>query len=215
MTGLGPAELFAPLYAAMLALWPTVWTDQRFLLPLLPLLLLYAAAGSFELGRWLSRSRNGGVLAYLPAGGLAVIIGVAAAASAVSLAPERVRCLAEYRAGSPCDLPEFASFYAAAEWTAQTTGPEAIVVNRKPRIFFWISGRRGDVYPYSTDAREVLAWMERIGADYVVVDAISGTTTRYLVPALREHLPKFEVVYEGGEPSTLVLRFDPEPAAAD
>ncbi|MEJ2338630.1 MAG: glycosyltransferase family 39 protein [Gemmatimonadales bacterium] len=149
---LGPAELFTALYLLMLALWPRVWTDQRFLLPLLPLLLAYAASGAS---------------------------------------------------------------YAAAEWAAANTAPDAIAVSRKPRIFFWISGRRGDIYPYSTDTRVVLNALRRIRADYVVVDAISGTTSRYLIPALRENLPMFDIVYEGGEPATFVLRFDPDPVAAD
>ena len=95
------------------------------------------------------------------------------------------------------------------------TSPDAIAVSRKPRIFFWISGRRGDLYPYSTDTRVVLEAMKRIGADYVVVDAISGTTSRYLIPTLRENLPMFEIVYEDGEPPTFVLSFDPDPVAAD
>jgi hypothetical protein len=38
----GGAELFVPLYGGMILLWPSVWSGERFLLPLLPLLLLYA-----------------------------------------------------------------------------------------------------------------------------------------------------------------------------
>lgn len=215
VTRVGPVELFTVLYAAMLALWPPVWTDQRFLLPLLPLLLTYAAGGASGLGRRLSGAREGARTAAVATGALALVVGIGATASAIARLPEAIRCLAEYRAQTPCDQPEFASFYAAAEWTAENTSPDAIVVSRKPRIFFWISGRRGDIYRYSTDAALVLEGMEQMGADYVVVDAISGTTSRYLIPALRENLPKFEIVYEGGEPPTFVLRYDPEPVAAD
>ncbi len=215
MSRLGPAELFTVLYAIMLALWPPVWTDQRFLLPLLPLLLAYAASGASELGRRLTAGREGARTPALAMGALVAAVGIGAAITAVGRTPEGIRCLADYRAGAPCDPPEFASFYAAAEWAATNTPPDAIAVSRKPRIFFLISGRRGDLYPYSTDARVVLDGMKRIGADYVVVDAISGTTSRYLVPALRENLPMFEIVYEGGEPPTFVLSFEPDPVAAD
>jgi 4-amino-4-deoxy-L-arabinose transferase-like glycosyltransferase len=215
MSRLGPAELFTVLYAIMLALWPPVWTDQRFLLPLLPLLLAYAASGASELGRRLSAGREGARAPALAMGALVSAVGIGAAITTVARTPESIRCLADYRAGAPCDPPEFASFYAAAEWAATSTPPNAIAVSRKPRIFFWISGRRGDLYPYSTDTRVVLEGIKRIGADYVVVDAISGTTSRYLVPALRENLPMFEIVYEGGDPPTFVLSFDPAPVAAD
>ncbi len=215
MNRLGPAELFTVLYALMLTLWPPVWTDQRFLLPLLPLLLAYAASGASELGRRLTGGRKGARTPALATGALAAAVGIGATVTAVARTPDSIRCLAEFRAGAPCDPPEFASFYAAAEWAAVNTSPDAIAVSRKPRIFFWISGRRGDLYPYSTDARVVMDGMKRIGADYVVVDAISGTTSRYLVPALRQNLPMFEIVYEGGEPPTFVLSFDPDPVAAD
>ena len=215
MRRLGPAEIFTVLYVFMLALWPRVWTDQRFLLPLLPLLLAYAASGASELGLRLIGGREGARTTALATGALAAAVGIGAAITAAARTPDSVRCLAEFRAGVPCDPPELASFYAAAEWAAVNTSPDAIAVSRKPRIFFWISGRRGDLYPYSTDTRVVLEAMKRIGADYVVVDAISGTTSRYLIPTLRENLPMFEIVYEDGEPPTFVLSFDPDPVAAD
>ncbi len=212
---LGPAELFTALYLLMLALWPRVWTDQRFLLPLLPLLLAYAASGASEVGRWLAGVREGARIPALAMGALAAAVGIGAVISAATRTPDSIRCLAAFRVAAPCDPPAFASFYAAAEWAAANTAPDAIAVSRKPRIFFWISGRRGDIYPYSTDTRVVLNALRRIRADYVVVDAISGTTSRYLIPALRENLPMFDIVYEGGEPATFVLRFDPDPVAAD
>ncbi len=40
---IGPAELFLPLYAGLILLWPTVWSGDRFALPLYPALFLYAA----------------------------------------------------------------------------------------------------------------------------------------------------------------------------
>jgi hypothetical protein len=215
MSRLGPAELFTVLYAFMLVLWPPVWTDQRFLLPMLPLLLAYAAAGVSTLGEGLAARSSLRWIGAAPVVALIAIVGIGAASSVLAVAPDRIRCLADYRAGAPCDPPAFASFYRAAEWTRDRTAPDAVVVNRKPRIFFWISGRQGDVYRFSTDTREVLDGLEAFGTDYVVVDAVSGTTARYLVPMLREFMPKFEIVYEGGDPPTFVLRFDPEPVAAD
>jgi hypothetical protein len=38
----GTAELFLPLYAGLILLWPPVWSGDRFALPLYPLFLLYA-----------------------------------------------------------------------------------------------------------------------------------------------------------------------------
>lgn len=215
MVRLGPAELFTPLYAVMLALWPSVWTDQRFLLPLLPLLLAYAMRGADVLGRRVAGPAGAGLASAMPAFVIAAALGLGAGYSVVSKTPERIRCMARYRAGDPCDPADFASFYAAARWASENTPSDAVIVSRKPRIFFWLSGRRGDLYRYSANPDEVLKGLELLGTDYVVVDAISTTTDLYLLPAIRENLSRFRAVYDEGTPPTLVLRFEPEPVTAD
>lgn len=230
---LGYPEAFAALYVGLMALWPAVWTDRRFLLPLLPLLFLYAAAGAgrvaaaalARLGRLRgeampTRGRRDG-----PPRGLggarpvavaltALLLAVPAVAWAAATAPERVRCVARYRSGAPCDLPAMASFYEAARWARAHTEPEAVIANRKPTLFYWYSRRKGDVYRYSAEPSLVMRGLEEMGAGYVVVDPVSATTPRYLVPAIRAHAERFELVYEGGEPPTAILRLRSLPETA-
>lgn len=205
----GPAELFALLYGGLIALWPDVWTDRRFLLPLLPLVLLYALLGVRSVADAL-----GGRRGLFGVAGLAAVLSLPALLHDLSLAPDRIACVAAHRAGSPCDPPAFGSFYAAARWAGENTEPDAIVANRKPRLFYWHSRRRGDVYRYSSEPALVLRGLEEMGADYVAVDRVSGTTVRYLLPAIEAFRNRFEVVYAGGEPPTPILRFRPAPGVA-
>lgn len=208
---LGAPEVFAVLYVGLISVWPEVWTDVRFLLPLLPLILLYAARAVFGLAtRW----GGGGSSTLFALALLAVLLAVPALRSASDLAPERIRCLAAWRAGTPCDPPAFASLYAAARWTAEHTPPNAVVVNRKPSLFYWYGRRKGDVYPFSSDPDVVLAGLEAMGTDYVIVAQVSGTTFRYLLPAIEAHRTRFELVHQTGDPATLVLRFLPPPRTA-
>ena len=196
----GVAELFVLLYAGLIAIWPDVWTDRRFLLPLIPLLSLLAVGALAEIGPRLSRW------------GPAAIVAVAGIPCAIWIAdrvPGRIECVAAWRAGSGCDAPAFASLYAAAVWAAEHTEPDAIIVNRKPRLFYLLARRRGDVYPYSPEPDAVMAALDAWGTDYVVVDQVSGTTIRYLVPAIREHETRFEPVYQGGTPPTYIFRLHP------
>lgn len=215
---LGPSELFLFLYLGLVSAWPSVWTDRRFLLPALPLLLLYALRGARLGARALAERRGGDgrgkVVGAAVPGLLALAVGVAGLLDAARRAPESLRCLAGWRSGTPCVSPAHAAFYAAAEWTAGHTPADAVVVNRKPRLFYWISGRKGDLYPYSSEPEVVLAAMEEMGADYVVVDAISGTTGRYLVPAVQAHPSRFVVVHREQDPPTFVLRFRREAGTA-
>ncbi len=209
----GPAEVFTVFYAGLIALWPSVWTDRRFLLPLLPLLIVYGLAAARTLlghlpgGREASWARWGMAV-------LAVLLALPAARFVSTTVPERMACVAAYRTGTPCDPPAMASLYAAARWAAANTEPDAIIANRKPSLFFWFSGRQGDLYRYSTEPQLVLQGLEEMGAEYVVVDQVSGTTFRYLVPAIQEYRDRFQLVYEGGDPQTLIFRYTGAPVTA-
>ncbi len=218
---IGTPELFALLYAGLISAWPSVWTDRRFLLPLLPLLLLYAleaaAAGARRLrtaGEGAAGEAGDGRWAALGAGALALLLAVPSLFHAVRTVPDRVRCFSAWRAGEACVAPAQASFYAAARWTRANTPADAVVANRKPRIFWWIARRRGDVYPYSSEPSVVISGLESMRADYVVVDAISGTTARYLVPAVEANPSRFLVLHRERDPATWVLRFRRGPGTA-
>lgn len=202
--GLGAPELFILLYGGLIAIWPAVWTDRRFLLPAVPLLLLYAVSCLTNLPEGMPGAVRRFALPVLA--GLVAIPGVV---WTLERAPGRMECVASYRAGSPCDAPALASLYEAGEWARENTEPEAIIVNRKPRLFWWYSRRQGDLYPYSADPETVMRAIDAMGATYVLVDQVSGTTGRYLVPAIQATPGRFEPVYEGGSPPTLILRLRP------
>lgn len=208
---LGTPELFAFLYVGLISAWPSVWVDRRFLLPLLPLLLLFvleAAAAAARRLRSSDRATAAGV------GLAALLLAVPALLHVGGTVPDRIRCFSGWRSGSPCVAPAQASFYAAARWTRENTPADAVVANRKPRIFYWIARRRGDVYPYSSEPTVVIEGLEAMGADYVVVDAISGTTPRYLVPAVEANPSRFQVLHRERQPPTWVLRFLGGPGTA-
>jgi hypothetical protein len=209
----GAAEWFVLLYGGLICVWPEVWTDRRFLLPLAPLLLLFAVSGGRGLGeRLVSRSgrwATGAVTAVI-----AAVIAIPSLAFVAGRVPTRVECVSLYRVGDPCDLPGLASLYDAARWARDNTEPDAVIANRKPSLFFWYARRRGDLYRFSTDTDAVIRGLEEMGADYVLVDQVSGTTPRYLVPAIQAHRARFEPVYQGGDPPSVLLRFLQAPTTA-
>ena len=63
----------------------------------------------------------------------------------------------------------------------------AVVLSRKPRLWYWFSGAAGDVYPFSLDRSRLLAEASEVGADYVVLDRLGSTSRVYLLPALRQY----------------------------
>ena len=201
----GSLEIFVLLYGGLIAIWPEVWTDRRFFLPLLPMMLLMSV--------WCLGQINRGFRRWVFAS-LVLFVSFPSIVWIIERAPSRIECAAAYRAADPCDAPAYASLYKAALWARDNTPPEAVFANRKPRLFFWYSRRQGNLYPYSTEPDFVLAELDRMGADYVVVDQVSGTTARYLVPAIQANRSRFEPVYQGGSPPTLIFRLLPIPAMA-
>ncbi|MCG8468091.1 MAG: hypothetical protein MJB57_07745 [Gemmatimonadetes bacterium] len=234
----GAAECFVLLYSGLIAVWPDVWTDRRFLLPVFPLLLLLIFEAIGRLGRARSvseaspdpeasapelarrqgrgrRLRDRRVrLGRLAPVAVLVFLLVPSAMWVVRQAPERLRCSSAYRVNAGCDLPEYASLYAAGIWARENTRPDAIIVNRKPRLFYWFSRRQGDLYPYSAEPTVVMDALDRMSANYVVVDQVSATTARYLVPAIQTYQARFEPVYRAGEPPTFIFRIHPASSTA-
>ncbi len=118
-----------------------------------------------------------------------------------------------YRQGDrlACYPPPWRAFVQAAFWVRDNTAEDAIVVSRKPRLFYWLSRRRGAVYPFTTEDDEMLAFLDEVGADYVLVATVSSTTFRYLVPVIYSVPERFEVVFEIGDPvaPSYVLKYRP------
>ncbi|MBI4513005.1 MAG: glycosyltransferase family 39 protein [Gemmatimonadetes bacterium] len=197
-------ELFFWLYLGLILLWPVSWSDQRFLLPLLPLGSIYIV----EIVGLAFPARRGARGRALPVALAALPIAFAAFANLRALAPA-VTCSRAYWRGDryACYPRPFVDFLRSATWIESHTEPDAVVVNRKPQILYWVARRRGDVYPFTEDADSILGFLDRHGARYVVVDNLSATTYRYLVPAIARNADRFRIAHQEGNPPTYVLEY--------
>ena len=61
-------------------------------------------------------------------------------------------------------------------------------------MFYLFSGRKVYIYPFSSNADSVLSLIS--ATDYVVLDAVSGTTGRYLIPAIQKAPQRFKLVFD-------------------
>lgn len=243
----GLAELFLPLYGGLILVWPEVWSGDRFVLPLYPLLLLWAAE-ALRKGLGVAGSRGGpsqaaraqvrgsanatgrrpataarkpseptgpggppgGRYAGLVVGALTFVLLAAPALLNVleraGTAGECRRFTVQVAGGDPfaCHGTAFRHFRDAAAWAGANLPDDAVVINRKPRIFFALGGTRGRVFPFEPDAAPLLALAETIGARYLLVDRVDGISAAYLPAIVRSRPGAFCWIREFGEETILL-----------
>jgi len=198
--GMGALEWYVLLAAGVLSAWPTVWSGDRFLLPILPLLLWYLMVGLRDLARRLK-------LARLPAYA-AGLLAVLCLAVSVGQAGTSLKNLSDYVKGDRFAGYDDAwrTYFQAAEWLREHTPVDAVVVSRKPQFTYLYSQRKSFVYPFSADQKTVLADIDRRGATHVFLETFFGSSAQYLYPVIRDHPDRFQQVgtIGGGQVQVLV-----------
>jgi len=193
LAGVRFIDYYVLVYLGVVLIWPEVWSDVRFIMALVPLFLLYAGDGA----AWCA-GRAGAADPGREKAAVAVVclLALAGLASQARLMPENLNMLGNYFAGDRyAGYPDnWRQLFETADWARDHTPEKATFTVRKPTLFFLFSGRHAECYPFTADTDSVLAMVFR--NDYVVVDAVSGTTSRYLVPALVQQQNRFRLVFD-------------------
>lgn len=198
----GIAEFFFPLYGGMLAVLPVAWAGERYLFPIFPIALAYAA----ETGAWLVRR-------WQPHADRIFAVTVLAAFLALSAAPVSAAirvgqfCRGAYAPSQryTCLGPQWQDYLQMAEWARSGLPEDAVVISRKPGLFFALSDRRGIDIPKTTDPKEFFRLAEEAGARYLILDQVDNLTSQYSVPVMQRYLESFCVVRLGAVQNTAVL----------
>jgi len=198
------SHVYMVCYLGVALLWPSVWSDFRFLLPVLPLILGVFLSGTFSLS---------GILWKLKPKAIGTLLVAFSALTALWIVfagiPGQVTNTMAYLRGDDfAGYPEaYVTFFQAADWVKANTEPNAVVITRKPTLFYLRAERQSFIYPFSPVPESLASAIEKNRANYILVDQVSGTTQRYLIPALRPGIPdRYELVYQTPEPATYVLR---------
>jgi len=194
----GPAELFVPLYAGIILLWPVVWSGDRFALPLYLFVLFYAGEVVVDsAGRWGRQAAGwvgGGALLLLALPALVVWNGAVGAAA---------ECRALSREEGPWSCHDAATreWVASGLWSGARLPEGSLVLSRKPRLFYVVSGGVESLnYPMVRAPGFFLDFARERGARYVVLDYLDVVGSSYLVPVLLEKPGAFCTIAGWGPP---------------
>lgn len=198
---LGALELYFMLSLGVLTLWPNEWTGDRFLLPVLPFLMLYLVIGLRALSRLLK-------MRTLLTVACSIILFLLAL-SDIRAAGANLRDVSRYVRGDQFagyDEP-WRAYFEAGLWLKGHTEPDAIIVSRKPQFTYLYSGRQSVIYPFSADEQKVLRAIDSTAATYAYVENFFGQSARYLYPVVRDHPDRFEQVGSIGNGEARVIIF--------
>jgi hypothetical protein len=193
-----PIGFYLLFYLLINLLWPNLWTGLRFLVPVLPLFALVLFRGLlWGLGVGESRFPRRSLAA-------AVLLGVW-----IILGIKNQGVMAQDVRHYP---PAWDHYFKAAEYIRDHAAPDAVIVDRKPAMMTYVTGRKSVTFPREEDPARMVEWMAAEKVEYVVVPAIPyDDIVRYLIPTVQARQDQFYPVYELEDPYTVVLRFSPTP----
>ena len=206
----GVAEYFFALYAGLILMWPVQWSGDRFALPLLPLILLYATDALASLGRKLTRrarpvpEEDAWSGRFLPTRGALPARRILAAAAVVLVATPAVlswvevarytrdcRTATEQAGPFACAQRQAPGFHALAVWAGRQLSERSIVLSRKPRLFHAFSGLPSARFPFSENDRLLLAQADSLGAEYILRASWDNSIVGYVDPVVAAHPHRF------------------------
>jgi hypothetical protein len=202
-------------YFGILLLWQTQWSSERFVVSIVPFLYFCLLRGIilvvFFVKALISRMAHPlKTLDDLAAAGTR--LGKIALWVAVAIAVP-INVWAGFRGAIQNNAlsRDWVAYYDCADWVRSNTPPDAIIVSRKPELFYLRSNRQGLVYPFSHDIDRVVDFLKKNNVHYLVFDSFawSQTTARYIYPVLISKPELFKTVYALKDPLTLVLEFTP------
>lgn len=198
----GPAEVFLPLYAGLILLWPAVWSGDRFALPLYPLLFAYAAVALRDLP-----AAKGPKLAPAVGATALLLVLLPAARTWAGSVREASACGEAVRRGGPfaCYGPGIATFVEAAAWAGSNLPEGSAVLSRKPSMFFLLSGVPSRTFPFTDDPAGHLGLGDEVGARYELFDQWDGLASRWVAGAVGAWPAAFCAVRSFGEGGSTVL----------
>lgn len=192
------------LFFALCLIWPSVWSSDRFLLPVLPLIFFFFYLFIDLLNRFFKIRKN--LFNY-------VITSLFILSEIFFLLPSSFKNLGllfGYIQGNKYSgyTLDYVRFYEAAEFARKNTPKNSKFLVRKPELFYLVSERKSFCYPFVNDENKIMESINK--SDYIVVDAFywTGTTKRYLLPVIMKNPEKYLIFYKSLTPETYILIYD-------
>jgi hypothetical protein len=186
----------------ILFLWPEAWFGIRFMLPVVPILIMLALHGVVQIPEL-----AGLALKKKEPWILAVILPFILFFTFYPKLDSRVVELEKRAKG--IYISKFKNYFDIASWSNKNLPKDAIVSCRKGQLFYMYSNRWVAGFRNTLDKEELIGLLKERGVTHVVLDQLGyASTSRYLYPAIKRYPAKFKVIHQLKKPDTYIMKFD-------
>ena len=189
------------VFAVMVLLaWPKVWASDRFLMIILPFLVIYMFSALFWIVskikvRYVVEAFAGLIICL----NIVMMTDIVRYSTADNIAYLRGDRLAGYSL-------DWRRYFELIDWIRRKTPSGSVIMARKPEFVYLQSRRKSFIYPFTTDHEEIRQSIGR--CDYIILDNFSWTMTTvfYLLPVLEEEPGKYLIMKKTESPEFYLLK---------
>lgn len=185
---------------AVILSWPRIWASERFLLPVLPIMIFYIFIALF----WINSKLKFRYFMVLFVGLLITLNSYAMGRCAYDLITINVRYFkGDKYAGYPSTWHQY---FALLYWINHNIPPGRVIMSRKPEFVYLISGQKSIIFPHTNNHYEMMDAV--LQCDYVIFDAFYDKKTQehLLTPVIKREPDRFKMVGQTPEPTFYLLQ---------
>lgn len=191
-------EIYFVVSVVLLLAWPDVWSSDRFLLPVLPIVMIYMYHGV----AWLKDKVKFGYLVEVFAG-IIIVLNTIDIIPAVrqSVALNMAYVKGDDYAGYSSD---WRRLFEIIELTKTHVPQGSVIMARKPEFVYLLGRHKSLIYPFTKDHWQVQEAIDR--CDYIILDSCYWTTRQYLLPVLIENPDRYTIIRKTEKPEFYLVK---------
>jgi len=184
--------LFLLLYGSTFGiymLWPQVWFGIRFILPMVPVTLMFAIFGIYYLLQLVFKPKT----PLIESNKFALVF---ALLCFLQISP--IKALAQ-KSAMPHPI-NWANFLKIGEWSKDNLkGDKIVISNRKPSLIYAVSKHKQAGFLYTSDREAMLNDFKKNGVTHVIFEQLGfNQTGKYLFPLFQKEPEKFKQIHQFG-----------------
>ncbi|MGB5982968.1 MAG: hypothetical protein WBG46_12565 [Nonlabens sp.] len=197
--------IYVLCYFLILLIWPSSWYGTRFITPLIPLLVFFAATGLIDVFKFSTQVIPKIINYKKQKITIILLFGVWMSAYAYPVVSTlHLKAKNDYH-------PAYENYFKMAEWVKKNAVTNSVTCTRKDRLFYVFSENYVTNFKKTVNLENQIDYLKSKKVSYVVLDQLGySSTALYLKPTIDRYPNKFKLIQMIENPDTYLFEFKPE-----